>query len=608
MSGNGVGRGRLELGEMVRLMRRIIAENGRDYARSWALAGVCLVLVALSTAFSAWIMKDVIDEIFYKGRGDLILLIAGAIAAAFFIRGLASYGQAVVLARVGNDLVARYQRRLFDHLLRLDIGFFTDTRSGQLAARISENVNGIRDVLSITITSIARDLVSLVALLAVMISQDPLLSLIALLIAPPLLLTVSYISRRVRRVAREAVTLNSHVTGTMQEAVQGIAVVKAFTMEEQLKAKIGALIERAQNRADKIASVSERTTPISDMLAGLAIAGVIAWGGWRTIAYQQPPGSMFAFISALLFAYDPARRLARLQVNLERAMVNARMIYEVLDIRPRQRDRADATDLAVDAGEIRFEHVDFSYQPGFPVLEDVSFTAGAGKVTAIVGASGAGKSTVIALLLRFHDVASGRISIDGRDIAGVTKASLRANIAYVSQQPWLFEGTIADNIRYGRPDASDEEVRAAAALAHADTFIREQAQGYDTPVGETGATLSGGQRQRLSIARAILRDAPILLLDEATSALDNESEKLVQNALETVMRGRTTIVIAHRLSTIRNADRIVVLDHGRVVEEGDHASLAGRRNGVYARFNMLQGGAEPHEDNPATGRTEGALP
>ncbi|OJU07065.1 MAG: ABC transporter ATP-binding protein [Rhizobiales bacterium 65-79] len=571
-------------GEVIAVVRRILAENGREYAGTYVTTIICLVAVAASTGFSAWIMRDVVDKVFYKQQYELLGLICGGIMLAFTIRGVASYLQAVLLAKIGNNLVARYQQRMFDHLMRLGVSYFTATRSGQLAARINQNVAGVRDLLSLTLTSVARDAVSVIGLAGVMIFQDPLLSCIALGIAPPLVFAINYLMRRLRRVTREAVEYNSRLIGAMQEATQGIAIVKAFTMEDQLSAKLGVLIEEAEKRSNKIARVSERMSPISEVLAGFAIAGVIGYAGYRAAYHGVPPGSVFAFITALLLAYDPARRLAKVQVGLERALVNARMIYEILDIDPHQRDVDGARDLVVTHAEVRFRDVNFSYAEKMPVLSDVSFTAEAGKMTALVGASGAGKSTLVALLERFYDLDSGTIEIDGQDISKVTKRSLRRSLGYVSQQPYLFEGTIRDNIRYGRPDATDEEIEEAARLAHADEFIRQQEHGYDTLVGENGVTLSGGQRQRLSIARAIVRDAPILVLDEATSALDNESELRVQQALATVMKGRTTIVIAHRLSTVIDADTIVVLEEGRVVEEGPHQVLLAKADGVYARF------------------------
>lgn len=583
------GKQRAHPSEIVAVIRRILAENGREYAWYYALAVVCLVLVAGTTAFTAWIMRDVIDEIFYRQRSDLIVLICATIMAAFVIRGLASYGQAVTLAKIGNNLVARYQRRIFDHVMKLGVGYFNDTRSGRLAAQINENVNGIRDLLGMTLTSIARDAVSLIALVGVMIAQDPLLSAMSLLIGPPLIYSVSYLMRRLRRATREAVQINSHLIGAMQEATQGIAIVKAFTMEEELARRISGLVSDAEQKANRIARVSERLTPIAEILAGFAVAGVIGYAGYRATASGQPPGAIFSFISALLLAYDPARRLARVQVGMERSLVNARMIYELLDLKPQQGDAPGAPAIQVGKGEIRFRDVSFGYAADASVLQGLSFVAAAGKMTAIVGASGAGKSTLVALLQRFYDVEAGSIEIDGQDISTVTKQSLRRSLAYVSQQPYLFEGTIRDNIRYGRLEASDADIELAAQQAAADEFIRQQPQGYDTPVGENGATLSGGQRQRVSIARAIVRQAPILLLDEATSALDNESEARVQQALTDVMHGRTTIVIAHRLSTVVNADNIIVLEAGRLVEEGTHASLMAQPHSVYARFHRLQG-------------------
>ena len=598
---NGVPRKKkIDTTEARRVIGRVMGENLREYRSSYAIALAAMLAVACTTAFVAYIFKDVINKIYYQRREDLIVPISLGILAAFVIRGVATYVQSVMMAKIGNNIVARYQHRIFDHLMKLGLDFYTDTRSAQLAARINQNVAGVRELMDITITTIGKDIPTLVALIVTMVLLDPILSLFALLIGPPVILTVRYLARRLRSIHRESVTLNSHLLGAMLEATQGIAIVKAFTMEDQLRAKISALIHRAEERANKIARVSERTTPITELIAGVAIASMIIYTGYRAVYNVEPPGAMFGFMTAVLLAYDPVRRLARVQVGLERSLVNARMFFEILDVEPRQADSIGSVPITVPTGEVEFDKVRFSYGNGVPVLHGISFVAKAGKTTAIVGASGAGKSTLIGLVQRFYDIDAGRILIDGQDIAYVSKRSLRQSIAYVSQQPYLFEGTIADNIRYGRPDATDEEVIEAAKLANADEFIRQQPQSYGTEVGENGVTLSGGQRQRLSIARAIVRNAAILLLDEATSALDNESEKRVQQALERVMQGRTTIVIAHRLSTIVNAEHIVVMEAGRVVEEGVHDTLLARPNGVYARFYQLQG----REESPIIDDTE----
>lgn len=597
-------------GEVFAVLKRIFGENGREYRGLYIFTVICLATMAATTGLAAWIMKPLVDDIFVHRMYERAPIICGGVILIFFVRGIANYGQAVTLAKIGNNVVARYQKRVFQHLMRLGVDFFNETRSGRLAARINENVGGVRDLMGLTLRSVAGDIVSLIGLIGVMVWQQPYLAASVLVVGPPLVWAVNYIMRRVRRVTRESVTINSHLIGAMQEAVQGIAVVKAFTMEDQLSVRVGELVDLAEARYNKIARVSERLGPFTEMLAGFAVAGVIGFAAYQAATTNHPPGDVLAFITALLLAYDPARRLARTQVGLERALVNARMIYELLDLEPRQRDVPGAVTAQVEQGEVRFNDVSFAYTSDTPVLHNVSFTAAAGKTTAIVGASGAGKTTMVALLQRFYDLDGGKIEIDGQDISKVTKRSLRQSIAYVSQQPYLFEGSIRDNIRYGRLDATDAEVEQAADRAAADEFIRQQPEGYETQIGENGANLSGGQRQRVSIARAIVRRAPILLLDEATSALDNESEARVQKALGEVMQGRTTIVIAHRLSTVVNADHIVVLEQGRVIEEGTHASLMADPHSAYARFHRLQGSKglgliddKPMEKEPVKRRT-----
>ncbi|MFC0480509.1 ABC transporter ATP-binding protein [Gellertiella hungarica] len=570
-------------------MRRIFIENGREHLKGYIFAISCLVVMALTTAFVAWIMESVISTAFVHPDPNKVWLICGSIFVAFLMRGLATYGQSVTLSKIGNNIVASYQRRIYEKLMKLSVGFYNASRSSHLAAQINQNVTGIRDVLNMTVTSLARDVLTLVALLGVMVTKDPMLTVIIFVTAPPLIYAIRYVGDRLRTATRESIELNSHVLGAMQETVQGIAIVKAFTMEQELGNRLNRVIGEAESRANRIARLSERTAPLTEGFAGLVISGVLAYAAYQSIYGHVPPGAFFSFVTALLMAYDPARRLARLQSQLERAVVNARMIYELLDMPTQQQDRPGAQDLKISEARIELRGVSFAYPGSDAVLKSVDLVAEGGKTTALVGPSGAGKSTIIALIPRFYDPSEGQILIDGQDIATVTKASLRRHIAYVSQQPYLFEGTIRDNIRYGRPEASDAEVEEAARLAHAHDFILAQPQGYDTPVGENGVTLSGGQRQRLSIARALVRNAPILLLDEATSALDTASEAAVQKALEEAMKHRTVVVIAHRLSTVINADKIVAMQDGRVIEEGTHESLSKRANGLYARLHSLQG-------------------
>jgi ABC-type multidrug transport system fused ATPase/permease subunit len=569
------------------VIKRLFMENARDHVGKYAAAIACLVTVALATAFTAWVMESVINEAFTNKRVGLVIWICIAIFVAFAIKGFASYGQSVLLNKIGNAIVARYQKRLYAHLMALNLGYFSDARSAQIAATATQNVNGIRETMSLAVTSVARDAVTFVALVGVMITKDWLLTLLVALTAPPMLLAVRYLAQRVRSATRESVEYNSHVSGVMQETIQGLMIVKAFTMEDQLRERMDGLIDTSERRANKIIRLSERTSPITESFAGAAIAAVIGYAAWQSIYANQLPGAFISFIAAMLLAYDPARRLAKLQVQLEKAYVNAKMIFNILDTPVPMREAVDAKSLEITEGRIEFRNVSFAYRSE-PILKNVSFIAEGGKSTAIAGPSGAGKSTIISLIPRFYDPEPGEILIDGQDISRVTKKSLREKLAFVSQTAVMFEGTVRDNIRYGRPGATNAEIEEAARQAYAHDFILGLPQGYETSVGENGLNLSGGQRQRLSIARALVRNAPILLLDEATSALDSESEAAVQKAIQHAMHGRTVVVIAHRLSTISEADKIIVMEDGRIVEEGTHEMLAQEEAGLYARLNRLQ--------------------
>ncbi len=580
------------------IVKRVLSENWKLYRKQYLVAFIFLGAVAASTAFVAYIVKSITNDVFVKQDLDAAFYIAIAIFVVFSIRGLATYGYLNVLGKIGNNIVARYQRRVFDHLLYLGVQFHKSNRSSYVVGQINQNIIAMRTMMNDIVVVFARDLFTLVALIIVMLIQDWHMTVVSLSVMPIIIFIMSRYVRRIRKVAKQEVDLNARVNSSLIENSQGMEIVKAFTMEDQMAAKMLHLTEQAEIRSNKIVKLNAKTKPPTEILAGFAIAGVVAYGGDRVAEPGHDDGGMFSFLTAAMLAYEPARKLASFRVSFERSLVNARMLYEILDTPPRQSDKPNAKTLEISKGEIEFVQTGFSYQENEPIVRDVSLKAGSGKTIALVGPSGGGKSTLILLAQRFFDLESGKILIDGQDIADVTAKSLRQNIAYVSQQPTLFEGSILENIRYGRPNATDDEVKAAATLAQAHIFIQNQPAGYDTMVGEMGRNLSGGQRQRLSIARAFLRDAPILLLDEATSALDNESELLVQQALDKLVKGRTTIVVAHRLSTIRNADRIYVIENGSVTQQGTHASLINKKSGTYAKLHGI--GAMTVAKKPAT--------
>ena len=582
------------------VFQRMASENFKRYRSDYVEAIICLLIIAGITAFSAWLMGPIVKDVFYGNDLNQAIWLSIIVIVIFLVKGFVTYRQNVIMQRIGNNMVARYQRRLFDHLLNLDVGFFASQHSVALVSKLNQNVLGVRDMLNNVVLGYVRDLITLVALIGVMFYRDVYMSLAIFIIGPLALITLAGYARRVKKIAREEVYINSQVATSMQEASHGIAVVKAFTMEDQLRNKLNALTVEAENRSNKIARITARTSPLMETLAGFAIAAVIAYGGYRVIESGYEPSDLTSFMTALLLAYEPAKKLARLRVVLERSMVNARMIYEVLDVPIASGAKGTGDRELSGPGQIEFKNVTFSYSGGIvtddkgesvlkapPVISDMSFNVEAGKTTALVGPSGGGKSTIVALIQRFYTPETGDIFIDGASLKDIDTLALRNNMAYVSQNPILFQGTIRENLRYARPDATDAEIEQAAIDAQADEFISALPDGYETSLGENGANLSGGQRQRLSIARAIVRNAPILLLDEATSALDNKSEALVQNALEGLMKGRTTVVIAHRLSTISSADKIVVVDGGKVVDQGTHKQLLKRTKGVYARLHNV---------------------
>ncbi|PVB63420.1 ABC transporter ATP-binding protein [Labrenzia sp. 011] len=570
----------------VQLVKRLLSENIRSYIPRYILAFVFMGVVAATTAASAWIMKDVINEVFINRDKMMIYAIAGAVILIFTLKGFSTYGQMVVLSRVGNSIVADLQNRLFRRMTEQDQAYFDRMSLPELSIRVNTGAGSARSVIEMLVLTLGRDVLTLIGLVGVMVVQDPLMSFLALLIMPPAVIGVSILVRRVKTYAKRQVVSNAKIGATMQETVLGIRIVKAFGMEPAMQRRMDASVSQVRHQSNKIASLTARTSPLMETLGGFAIALVIFYGGYSVVELDKDPGAFFAFITALLLAYDPARRLARLNVNLNKAIVGVRLMYELMDEAPDLILREDAPDLQVTNGEVALKDVHFSYGEG-AALRGLSLVAEGGRTTALVGASGAGKSTVFALIERFYDAQKGEILIDGQPVRDVSLESLRRNIAYVGQESYLFNMSIRDNIAVGKPGASQSEIEAAAQAANAHDFILALPNGYDTAAGEGGGRLSGGQRQRVAIARAMLRDAPILLLDEATSALDAESEAKIQTALETLMAGRTTLVIAHRLSTVRHAHRIHVLDQGRVIESGTHDELF-EHDGIYRRLCELQ--------------------
>jgi subfamily B ATP-binding cassette protein MsbA len=446
-----------------------------------------------------------------------------------------------------------------------------------------------RQLLLLFVTIIGRDVLTLLGLIGVMLVQDPLVSSVVLLALPIAAVLVGRLGKRMRGVVRRQVVLGVSLADQLRQVIQGFRIVKAFGMEAKMGARLAETIEEQRRNNDRGAVLHARSQPIVETLAGVAVALVILYGGWRVIGEGATPGAFFSFITALLLAYDPARRLAGARVQMEQGLTGLRIFYEMIDAKPAVVDRSDATPLSDPRGAVRYENVSFAYTAGQPILDQLDLVIEAGKTTAIVGSSGSGKSTLLSLLLRFWHPQTGTITIGGQDIESVTAESLRAGMAYVGQDSFLFDGTIRENILVGAPGADQAAIEAAARAAQAHDFIAELPEGYETPVGELASRLSGGQKQRIAIARAFLRNAPLLLLDEPTAALDAQSEEALRQTLADLAEGRTTILLAHRLASVMRADKIVALENGRVVEEGTHAELLAA-GGLYARLYRMQVG------------------
>ena len=569
------------------LIRRLIMEQGLVYWRRYLLAFSLMAVSAATTAGSAWLLGQVINQAYVDKNVRGIAILSLVTVVIFIIKGAATYGHQVILSKISNAILANNQRALFAKLMNESVGFFSDRHSSEFLARLTAGANSVTQVLSLLINAVGRDVLSLIGLIAVMVSQDPLMALLGFLVAPPAMIVLRTLVRRIKSLAHTQFTGTADIMETMQESLQGIRTVKAFTLETTMRERIDASIAAVENNANKMARVSNRASPLMETLGGLAVAGGLMYGGYSVVALGATPGQFFSFLTAFLLAYEPAKRLARLNLELNSSLIGTRKLLEIIDSPPSEPEDGDKPPLKLGNARVELRDVSFAYRPNEPVLDHMSFVAEPGKVTALVGPSGGGKSTVLALLLRFYETGSGDILIDEQSIASVSRQSLRAQTAYVGQDVYLFRDSIGANIAFGKQGASRDEIIAAAKAACAHDFIMGFPQGYDTPVGEHGTQLSGGQRQRIAVARALLRNAPLILLDEATAALDSESEKQVQEAIEHLCQNRTTIVIAHRLHTIMHADTILVVEGGQIVERGRHDDLL-RRSGRYASFFRLQ--------------------
>jgi len=576
------------------------------YKGRLSIAVSCMVVLAACTAAMAWMLKPVLDEALSGKNEDLIYIIPLLVIVLYLIKGAAYFGQAYIMGYIGQKVIFDLRNLLYERLTAQSLAFFAKKKTGELLARLSYDVSLVQAAVSTAVTALMRDAISIVFLIGVIFVQDWLLALIAMLVFPAVIYPIARFGRKMRHATLDGQAAMGELTSLLEETVGGIRVVKAFGMEEYERSRFRKFTGDFMSHQLQIFRVNALSFPIMELLAGFGIAGVLLYGGMRVASGETTAGTLVSFLAAVIMLYEPVKRLSRANNEIQQGLAAGQRVFEVLDQPIEVEDAKQAHNMTPFTNAITFEQISLQYSgTDKAVLHDVNFTVTAGQVVALVGRSGAGKTSLVNLVPRFMDVTAGRVLVDGMDVRDLTQASLRSQIALVTQEIILFNDTILNNIAYGHDDIDRSKVEAVAKAANAHEFIEKLPQGYDTVVGERGAMLSGGQRQRISMARALLKDAPILILDEATSALDTESERLVQQAIDRLMNGRTVIVIAHRLSTIRHADRIVVLDDGGVVQMGKHEALLAE-GGLYAELYHLQFDSQLVDSSQAVDSYQGA--
>lgn len=559
----------------------------RPYLKQLGLAIVCIVVAAACNLYLPWIIKDMVDKVLADKDMVMLYVICVSIVVVFLIRGIFYYGQSYLVSYIGQKVVIDVREVMFRKFQRMPMAYFDKHQTGETMSYITNDVSAIQSALVDQLIEMVTESSILIGSIAMMIYLDWKLSLLTLVVIPLVGQAMKIFGRKLKRNGTVIQERAADITSLLQESISSIRVVKSFVREDyETKRFIDQNILNFQ-AAMKNVQLTSLLTPTVEFLAAVSVTFIVGFGGYEVVNGEMTAGALVAFLTYAVNLANPVKRLARVYGNLQRAMAAVDRVFAVIDLPEPIRDKEDAKELPKIEGHVKVEHVTFGYKEGVNALEDVSLEVKPGQMIAFVGPSGAGKSTIANLIPRFYEINGGAISIDGQDIRDVTVASLREQIGIVPQETMLFSTTVMENIRYGRLDATDEEVIEAAKAANADVFIRELPQGYDTPIGERGLNLSGGQRQRMSIARAILKNPRILILDEATSALDTESEKIVQSALDSLMVGRTSFVIAHRLSTIFNADQIYVIDGGRIKEHGTHEELLAK-NGLYSHLYNIQ--------------------